>query len=122
MFNGIFDNLKDTSNILSSSNIRYVVVEFTSDDQDVVNDIVSNLLEARFVVCADVSSVGSSYIWKGSISNNKEYKVCLKTKTTLLKNVIQQIRALHNYEIPGIIVLPMIGGDPEYFNWIDSIL
>ena len=42
----------------------------------------------------------------------------MKTTTLLVPQVIQRIRKLHPYDVPEVIVQPIIAGHEPYLQWI----
>ena len=56
--------------------------------------------------------------WKGKIENQKECIIIAKTTDQNVKKSIRRIKEIHTYELPDIIVLPIIGGLKEYLNYI----
>ena len=60
----------------------------------------------------------SFYRWHGEIERAEEVVMVFKTRTDLAEAVAQAVRARHPYETPGVLVLPVTGGDPDYLDWI----
>ena len=44
----------------------------------------------------------------------------IKTKASLLSEIIEMVKSVHSYEVPEIIALPIIAGSEGYLRWIDS--
>ena len=44
----------------------------------------------------------------------------LKTRAELAERLVARVRALHSYECPGLLVLPVSGGNPAYLDWIGA--
>ncbi len=44
----------------------------------------------------------------------------MKTRQDLLEPVTARVRALHSYTVPEVTAVPIIGGNPDYFAWIDE--
>ena len=42
----------------------------------------------------------------------------VKTKASLLNEIVDLVKKIHSYDIPEIIALPIIGGNPDYLDWI----
>ena len=38
----------------------------------------------------------------------------------MLDEVTQLVKEIHSYDVPEIIALPIIGGNQDYLEWIDS--
>lgn len=44
----------------------------------------------------------------------------MKSKAILVNEISEKIKALHSYECPEVIAMPIIGGNTEYLKWIDD--
>jgi len=44
----------------------------------------------------------------------------VKTRASLLSEIISLVKEIHSYEVPEIIALPIIDGSDEYLKWLDS--
>jgi len=83
--------------------------------------IANSLVEEQLVACVNIiPSVESVYSWKGKIETDEEIVLIAKTTDDNVKKTIQRIKKLHPYELPDIIVLPIIGGLKEYLDYISN--
>jgi len=62
--------------------------------------------------------VKSVYRWKGRVEADAEWIVQVKTTAGRAGSVRDRIRALHSYELPEVILLPILSGSREYLDWI----
>jgi periplasmic divalent cation tolerance protein len=60
------------------------------------------------------------YRWQGSIVEDDEYALSIKTKTVLVDKVTTRVRELHTYENPCIISFTIVSGLPSYLYWISE--
>jgi periplasmic divalent cation tolerance protein len=94
-------------------------IHFTVDDEDAAGRIVDALLQDRLIACAHrFQPVTSSYWWQGSIETSTEWLATVKTRTSLVDQVIDRVRALHPYDTPEILMTPITGGNPAYIEWV----
>lgn len=79
--------------------------------------LVSQKLAACVQVLPEMQSV---YVWKGEVQREKE--VLLVAKTTLAKfdQLEREVRAIHSYETPEIIALPVAAASEPYLKWLIS--
>jgi periplasmic divalent cation tolerance protein len=99
-----------------------VSVVYTTIDNDMdARKIANTLVEEQLVACVNIiPKIESIYRWKGKIEEDNELVLIAKTIDTNVKKTIQRIKELHTYELPDIIVLPIIGGLKEYLDYINN--
>ncbi len=77
------------------------------------------LVQERLAACVNiVSGVRSIYRWKGEVCDDRELLMIMKTRTSLVQALQDRIKALHSYDVPEIIALPVDQGLPEYLDWV----
>ena len=64
--------------------------------------------------------VESTYRWKGEIETAQEVLLLIKIKNADYITVEERILALHDYETPEIIALPVAAGFAGYLSWVDE--
>ena len=83
--------------------------------------IANNLVKDQLVACVNIiPNIESVYRWKGKIECDKEVVLIAKTTDNNVEKTIKRIKSLHTYELPDIIVLPVIGGLKEYLKYITN--
>ena len=81
--------------------------------------IAKILVEEQLVACVNtIPKIESVYKWKDKIENDEEVVIIAKTVDANVKKTIQRIKQLHPYDLPDIIVLPIIGGLKDYLDYI----
>lgn len=80
--------------------------------------IAHAMVEEKLGACATMHPIKSLYRWRGSIEEDDEYALSIKTKTALVDKVTARIRELHSYETPCIISFTIESGWPSYLDWI----
>jgi periplasmic divalent cation tolerance protein len=78
------------------------------------------LVDRGLVACVNVMPVRSIYRWKGEFCDDQEHLLIAKTTRKKVDEVIAAIKALHPYEIPEIIVVPVIAGHAPYLEWVQQ--
>jgi periplasmic divalent cation tolerance protein len=56
------------------------------------------------------------------VENAEEYLIFMKSRRDLFDKLAETVQALHSYEVPEILVLPIVGGLKEYLAWLGSCL
>jgi periplasmic divalent cation tolerance protein len=80
--------------------------------------LAKSLLDANLVACVNILPVRSLYRWKGESCDDGEHLLIIKTRRGLADAVIRALKAEHPYEVPEIIVLPVIAGHAPYLDWV----
>lgn len=95
------------------------VIYSTIDDLKKAKEIANILLEEKLVACVNIiPNIHSIYRWKGKIESSKECIIIAKTVDKNIDRSIQKIKSLHTYDVPDIIVLPIIDGLKKYIEYI----
>ena len=76
------------------------------------------LVDRRLVACVNLMPVQSCYRWKGEFCKDEEDLLIAKTTQENASEVIAAIKAMHSYDIPEIIALPVIAGHAPYLQWV----
>ncbi len=77
------------------------------------------LVEAKLVACVNIlGGVTSIYRWQGAVVEDGEVVLLAKTRSARVDAVIDTVKSHHGYECPCIVVLPIIGGNPPFLDWI----
>lgn len=96
-----------------------VVVYTTMEDIIDARSIAHKLVEEQLVACVNIApKIESVYKWKGKIEMGSEVILIAKTVEENVKKTIIRIKELHPYEIPAIIVFPIVGGHKEYLEYL----
>lgn len=97
------------------------VIYSTIGDIKDARRIAQTLVEEQLVACVNIiPNIESIYRWKGKIENDEECIFIAKTVDKNVKKTIARIKSLHPYELPDIIVIPIIGGLIEYLDYISN--
>ncbi len=100
---------------------EFVVVMITSPDREEAKRIAGVLLEKREAACVGIYPRGESYYWwEGKIDRAEEFLLIAKTRAGLLERLIETVKAVHSYEVPEIVALPVAGGSREYLDWLGN--
>ncbi len=81
-------------------------------------DLAKRLLGKNLVACVNITPVRSLYRWNGVACDDKEHLLIMKTQKNLAEEVIRALKAMHPYEVPEIIALPVVAGYPPYLAWV----
>ncbi len=98
-----------------------IVVLSTADSMETAFNIARALTEEGKAACVNIlPGVRSIYRWKGKPCDDAEFLMVIKTTEACFEAVRSRIRALHSYELPEVIALPILTGDAEYLRWLSG--
>lgn len=98
-----------------------VVVFTTFPDENSARSIVTTLVEEGLAACISRFPVQSVYRWKGEMVEDGEVFAILKTHPDRVEALRERLVALHPYEVPEFLVLPVLGGHPPYLAWLEEV-
>jgi periplasmic divalent cation tolerance protein len=80
------------------------------------------LVENGLAACVNrLAPVESTYRWQGAIERALEHPLLIKTTRERYGELEQAIRALHPYEVPEIIAVPIVAGFSAYLRWVGEV-
>jgi len=96
-----------------------IVIFITTGTDGEARRVAEALLEQRKAACVNiVPTVKSLFWWEERIDSDQESLLIVKSKGSLLDEIVSVVKGIHGYDIPEVIALPIIGGNPDYLNWI----
>lgn len=98
----------------------HIIVLITTESAEEADKIATLLLERRKAACVNITDVSSRFWWEGKLDSAGEKLLIAKSRESLLPEIIELVRENHSYEVPEVIALPLIGGNPEYLDWIEQ--
>lgn len=98
-----------------------IVVLITAPSHEVGKKIADTLLEGKLAACVNITApVNSLYLWQDQTHDEHEVLLIVKTRVSLFSDrLVPAVLAVHPYETPEIIALPIVAGHAAYLNWID---
>jgi len=95
-----------------------VVITTSLATRDDAHRIAGALIEERLAACVQVMPIESHYRWEGELEQASELLLTIKTTAARAPDVEARVAVLHNYALPELLVLPVIGGSAAYLAWI----
>ena len=91
----------------------------TAPSAETAKRLVRTLVERRLIACGTViPGALSTYRWQGAVTEEEEVVVVLKTTTARWAALAAALPALHPYEVPELVALPIVGGYRHYLEWL----
>jgi periplasmic divalent cation tolerance protein len=76
-------------------------------------------LNRRLVACANlIPKIESHYWWRGNLESSPEVLILFKTTARRLRALEQALLAVHPYDTPEILALPLDRGTARYLSWL----
>lgn len=98
-----------------------MVVLVTAPTPDRAAEIARALVEERLAACGNVvPGLRSIYRWEGKVQDDAEALLLLKTTRDRFEALRERILALHPYDVPEVIALPVEAGSAPYLAWLAS--
>jgi periplasmic divalent cation tolerance protein len=98
---------------------EFVLVYSTFPDEATARRIGETLVTARLAACVNIQPpMLSIYEWQGRLETAPERAMFIKTRRVLADAAIAAARRLHPFIVPCFLILPIIGGDPDYLAWL----
>ena len=102
---------------------EHVVLLITTEAGEEARLISRVLLEQRLAACVNIiPGVNSLFWWRDKIEAADESLLLVKTKASLVADIVQTVREVHSSDVPEIIALPVAGGNRDYLDWLDKEL
>ena len=96
-----------------------VAVLVTVPDPGKAAELARALVEARLAACGNVvPGVRSIFRWEGKVQDEAEALLILKTTRGRIPELVARIRALHPYEVPEVLAVPVEDGNGAYLDWV----
>jgi len=95
------------------------VVLVTAPDAETGAGLGRALVAERLVACVNlVPRVRSIYRWEGQVEEDEEVLLVIKTRADRLAALRERVVALHPYDVPEVVALPVVGGSDAYLDWV----
>jgi periplasmic divalent cation tolerance protein len=96
-----------------------IVVFITAADAEEAQRIADALLKERKAACINiVPKISSRFWWQGKLDSAEESLLIVKTRASVLDEVVSLVKKHHGYDVPEVIALPIIGGSQDYLEWL----
>ncbi len=96
-----------------------IIVYITASNEEEAARIAHALVSEQLAACVNIiKNIRSVYSWQGRIEDDSEALMVVKTQGMLFHDLSARVKALHSYEVPEIIAVPVIDGSAEYLKWL----
>ncbi len=96
-----------------------LVIFCTCPDRKSAEGIATALVDEGLTACVNLlPGLTSIYRWQDSVRREPECLLLIKSTAACFEALRSRLRALHPYDVPEIIALPVSHGDPAYLRWL----
>jgi periplasmic divalent cation tolerance protein len=97
----------------------YQVVLVTAGTERNAKSIAKVLVKKKLAACVNLlPGLTSVYRWKGKVLSESEWLLVIKSRRADFRRIQDAVRAVHTYETPEIIGIPLTSGEPNYLKWL----
>lgn len=97
--------------------IKMIYITTGSKDEAVM--IGKALVNDRLAACVNIiENMNSMYMWDGKLQDDNETILIAKTTKERVSELIERVNALHSYDCPCIVSLPVSDGNPAFLKWV----
>lgn len=94
-------------------------VIITAGDPEWLASLSRTLVEERLCACGhNIAPIRSLYRWQGTVHDEIEARVALHTRVDLVPQIVRRTMDEHPYQVPCVLALPVVGGNPDYIEWV----
>ncbi|MBW0115340.1 divalent-cation tolerance protein CutA [Pseudonocardia abyssalis] len=99
--------------------LECVEVVITAESAEWLADFTRSLVEGRLAACGHhIAPIRAIYRWQGDMFDERQARVGLHTRATLVPEIIARADRDHADDVPCVIAMPIVGGHPRYLQWI----
>ncbi len=98
-----------------------IVVMMTAGSQEEASRLAEMLVGAHLAACVQIMpQMESIYRWKGEVHRAPEFLLLAKTTSACFTELEREVRALHTYDTPEILALPVTHVSAPYLDWLTA--
>ena len=105
--------------VVTDPSTSVVVLLSTLPTPEKAAEIARILVEEKLAACVNlVPGLRSIYRWNDAVSDDAETLAIIKTTAARRDALAERLVALHPYEVPELLELPVRGGHAPYLAWV----
>jgi periplasmic divalent cation tolerance protein len=95
----------------------------TIGTREEADKLARDLVARRLAACVQVAGpITSTYRWQGNIETSQEWSLVIKSLQSKYAPLEAAIRELHPYDVPEILAVTVVAGQPDYLDWLAAAL
>ena len=96
-----------------------IAVFLTASKGEEATRLADLLVGAQLAACVQIlPEMESVFRWQGEVTRESEILLIVKTTAEKFGDLEREVRALHSYEVPEIVAVPIVAGSNPYLEWL----
>jgi periplasmic divalent cation tolerance protein len=101
----------------------HIIVFMTAPNGEEATRLADLVIGAHLAACVQIlPEMESVYRWQGKIERQSEILLIAKTTAAKFADLEREVRALHSYDTPEIVAVPIVAGSAPYLKWLAESL
>ena len=96
----------------------HLILQTTVGTEQDAHQLANQAIEQHLAACVHIEPITSVYRWQGQIQNDTEWRLSFKTTSEQIQQLVQQLKAVHPYELPAFYTLAASPQTLEWDHWV----
>ena len=98
-----------------------IAVFITTPNKEEASRLADMLVGRKLAACVQILPVMESvYRWQGKVERQREILLIAKTVNSKFAELEREVRAVHSYETPEIVAVPLTALSEPYRRWLNA--
>lgn len=119
----ILQLLRGSRALTMTATTDYSMAFVTVPNMEVGKNIAGKLVSGKLAACVNiVPGITSVYEWEGKIENDQELLLMIKTRTSRIPELVEEVKKNHPYDVCEVITSSIEQGNQPYLDWLGKIV
>ncbi|HKZ81603.1 MAG TPA: divalent-cation tolerance protein CutA [Pyrinomonadaceae bacterium] len=106
---------------MSAESSEAIAVFITAANAEEAARLADLLVGAHLAACVQLlPEIESVYRWQGRVERQSEVLLIAKTTAVMFEQLESEVRALHSYDTPEIVAVPITMASGPYLEWLTN--
>lgn len=106
---------------MASETAEAIIVFITAATREEAGRLAEMMVARQLAACVQIlGGIESIYRWQHKIEHQQEVLLIAKTLDSKFAELEREVCALHSYEVPEIVALPLSDGSSQYLQWLQA--
>ena len=98
-----------------------IAVFLTASNGEEAARLADLLVGSQLAACVQIlPAMESVFRWQGAVTRESEILLIVKTTADKFAELEREVRALHSYDVPEIVAVPIVAGSNPYLEWLTA--